>query len=162
MPVKPMQVCGRGPCLRVALPGQRYCAEHEQQQQQANAQRTAKRDALIGNSHSRGYGNSWRIAAKAFLRDHPLCVECTARGRTVLASLVDHIRPHAGDQQSFWDQSNWQALCASCHGRKTATHDRGFGNPGRGDQISTAFAKRPRASDSLAQSLNSGGESWSD
>jgi 5-methylcytosine-specific restriction protein A len=43
--------------------------------------------------------------------------------------VVDHIVPHRGDLTVFWDRSRWQALCASCHGRKTAARDGGFGNP---------------------------------
>ena len=31
------------------------------------------------------------------------------------ASVVDHIKPHKGDKALFWDQANWQPLCASCH-----------------------------------------------
>ncbi|WP_189426952.1 HNH endonuclease [Devosia pacifica] len=27
----------------------------------------------------------------------------------------DHITPHRGDDQLFWDRTNWQALCAHCH-----------------------------------------------
>jgi 5-methylcytosine-specific restriction endonuclease McrA len=27
------------------------------------------------------------------------------------ATIVDHIKPHRGDQNLFWDQTNWQALC---------------------------------------------------
>jgi 5-methylcytosine-specific restriction enzyme A len=33
---------------------------------------------------------------------------------------VDHITPHKGDRQMFWDRSNWQSLCHRCHSRKTA------------------------------------------
>ncbi|WP_144469068.1 HNH endonuclease signature motif containing protein, partial [Bacillus pumilus] len=36
--------------------------------------------------------------------------------------------PHKGDKKLFWDSSNWQPLCASCHNRKTAKEDGGFGN----------------------------------
>jgi 5-methylcytosine-specific restriction protein A len=32
---------------------------------------------------------------------------------------VDHIIPHQGDMEVFWDDSQWQALCVSCHARKT-------------------------------------------
>jgi 5-methylcytosine-specific restriction endonuclease McrA len=32
-----------------------------------------------------------------------------------LATVVDHVEPHRGDQERFWDERNWQALCASCH-----------------------------------------------
>jgi 5-methylcytosine-specific restriction protein A len=27
----------------------------------------------------------------------------------------------------FWDKQNWQAMAKSCHDRKTARHDGGFG-----------------------------------
>lgn len=40
------------------------------------------------------------------------------------ATVVDHIIPHRGDQKLFWDRSNWQALCKSCHDSKTMTEDR--------------------------------------
>ncbi|AFR18473.1 HNH endonuclease [Burkholderia pseudomallei] len=44
------------------------------------------------------------------------------------ASVVDHIVPHRGDAHLFWDQSNWQAMSKSCHDRKTARENGGFGN----------------------------------
>lgn len=43
------------------------------------------------------------------------------------ASIVDHIIPHKGDKQLFWDRDNWQPLCKKHHDRKTATEDGGFG-----------------------------------
>jgi 5-methylcytosine-specific restriction protein A len=42
---------------------------------------------------------------------------------------VDHIIPHGGDMRLFWNRGNWAALCQSCHSRKTAKQDGGFGNP---------------------------------
>lgn len=33
----------------------------------------------------------------------------------VLSTVVDHVIPHRGDDVLFWDESNWQALCKSCH-----------------------------------------------
>lgn len=44
------------------------------------------------------------------------------------ASVVDHIIPHKGNDDLFWDMSNHQALCKKCHDIKTATEDGGFGN----------------------------------
>ena len=48
---------------------------------------------------------------------HPLCRTCEAAGRLVVASVVDHIVPHKGDQQLFNDPNNWQSLCKPCHDR---------------------------------------------
>ena len=31
------------------------------------------------------------------------------------ATVVDHIIPHKGDSDLFWDESNWQSLCKRCH-----------------------------------------------
>lgn len=50
---------------------------------------------------------------------NPFCAECEKAGLAVPATDIDHVIPHKGNQQLFWDQCNWQALCAVCHGRKT-------------------------------------------
>ena len=44
-------------------------------------------------------------------------------GRYTKATDVDHIVPHRGDRDLFWDRNNWQALCHSCHSKKTAAED---------------------------------------
>jgi 5-methylcytosine-specific restriction endonuclease McrA len=38
-----------------------------------------------------------------------------ADGYTVVATVVDHIKAHRGDQELFWNKGNWQSLCKSCH-----------------------------------------------
>ena len=38
-----------------------------------------------------------------------------ALGRSVAASVVDHIVPHKGDHKLFWNPKNHQALCKHCH-----------------------------------------------
>lgn len=68
-------------------------------------------------STQRGYGYKWQKAREAFLREHPLCVMCAAEGRVTVATVVDHIVPHRGDQSLFWRRSNWQPLCATHHSR---------------------------------------------
>ena len=72
----------------------------------------------------RGYDSRWEKARRRFLKAHPLCVRCMEQERLVKASVVDHIVPHRGDAELFWDESNWQALCKSCHDHKTMTEDR--------------------------------------
>ena len=68
-----------------------------------------------GTRSEQGYTNEWGRARKRFLQLHPLCVLCERRRRIVPANVVDHIQPHRSDQRLFWDEANWQALCAPCH-----------------------------------------------
>jgi 5-methylcytosine-specific restriction enzyme A len=76
------------------------------------------------------YNHQWRAARAKFLRLHPLCVFCTARGKTEAATVVDHITPHKGDVGLFWDKANWQPLCKPCHDIDKARLERGRGNVG--------------------------------
>ena len=54
------------------------------------------------------------------LNRRPLCNACKIESLDRLATVVDHIKPHRGDTELFWDESNWQSLCKQCHDRKTA------------------------------------------
>lgn len=84
-----------------------------------------------GSRHDRGYDNRWARRAAYFRAHFPLCgmrpngrppvmSQCYDEGRTTIAAHVDHVVPHRGDPVLFWDElENWQALCASCHMRKT-------------------------------------------
>lgn len=103
------------------LSHERYCVKHKRQ--------TAKQyDKQRGTAAQRGYNARWRRARRRYLMDNPLCVMCKEKGVIQAATDVDHIIPHKGDQDLFWDESNWQALCASCHSRKTARENGSFGN----------------------------------
>jgi len=61
----------------------------------------------------------WMKNRLIFLNRSPLCVDCQKAGKVQPATDVDHIIPHRGDEALFWQVSNWQALCRSCHSRKT-------------------------------------------
>jgi 5-methylcytosine-specific restriction endonuclease McrA len=53
---------------------------------------------------------------------------CTLKEvNSISATRVDHIEPHGGNEELFWRESNHQSLCESCHNRKTAIFDGGFG-----------------------------------
>jgi len=72
------------------------------------------------NANVRGYNSKWQRARYYYLLAHPLCVECEKRGVTETATVVDHIIPHRGDKDLFWDsKNNWQSLCRMHHNRKT-------------------------------------------
>lgn len=62
----------------------------------------------------RMYNARWRKARETFLRSHPFCAVC-CKALHGADAVVDHIRPHRGDTSLFWDSSNWQALCKTCH-----------------------------------------------
>ncbi len=85
-------------------------------------------DATRKSAARRGYGWKWQIAANGYRQMHPCCVECSKNGIQAPGSVVDHIIPHKGDVNLFWDQSNWQTLCRKHHSQKTAAEDGGFGN----------------------------------
>ena len=81
------------------------------------------------SSAKRGYGYKWQKASRLFLDANPLCVMCAKAGRTAGATVVDHIRPHKGNKESFWDIDNWQALCKPCHdSHKKSIEYHGFSN----------------------------------
>ncbi len=52
------------------------------------------------------------------MRENPLCVMCEEAGVVEQATVVDHIIPHQGDQDLFWDkENNWQSLCEHHHNK---------------------------------------------
>ena len=56
----------------------------------------------------------WQRLSRQFLDENYICSECPS-----VSEHCDHIKPHGGNPKLFWDVRNWQALCASCHGKKT-------------------------------------------
>lgn len=118
MPSKPLKPCNQIGCNE--LTRERYCGKHKQQPQEYDRHR--------GNAAQRGYDARWRKSRLAYLRTHPLCVECQKDGRFEPATELDHIVPHRGNQRLFWDKTNWQGLCKHHHSFKTATEDGGFGH----------------------------------
>src|SRR4051794_10086504 len=78
-----------------------------------------KPDTERPNFRRRGYGAAWDKARLHHIGNHPLCVECEREGKLVAVYAVDHIIPHRGDMELFWDTDNWQSLCRSCHARKS-------------------------------------------
>lgn len=107
------RVCAKGGCFKPT--SSRFCDDHKRPPRAPKARSKTKRL----------YGRRWRKASRVFLEDHPLCARCWPD--IVEATVVDHIIPHKGDMELFWDGSNWQTLCTRCHNQKTANEDGGFG-----------------------------------
>jgi 5-methylcytosine-specific restriction endonuclease McrA len=77
---------------------------------------------------------AWRAASQAWLMRYPFCVLCLVRGQINERSeadgctnqrtmIVDHIEPHRGNEQLFWDQNNWETLCRLCHDIDKQRHE---------------------------------------
>ena len=98
-----------------------YCDKHQS--------RVKQRDRDRGTAHQRGYDAEWKKHRDQFLLEHPLCVECRRKGYVMPATVVDHIIPHKGDKDLFWNKANWQPLCETHHNVKTASEDRGAWMP---------------------------------
>ena len=112
MPYRSKVPCKHPGCPNLVPPGQKYCEAHRRLHPEE-----------VRSAAGRGYNRAWQRARKEYLSAHPLCVMCMKEGRYKKASVVDHIKPHRGDQVLFWDRSNWQSLCKEHHDRKTLTED---------------------------------------
>lgn len=105
--IKPPRICSCG-----------HIVQHNelcQCQRKAKQERSARHDAVRPTASARGYNHEWRKARTEYLAMHPHCRECTQLGVTRLATVVDHIIAHRGDQRLFWQRANWQPLCEPCH-----------------------------------------------
>lgn len=76
--------------------------------------RMMRTEAQVGRGHNLYRKAQWLRGRRYYLNTNPLCVEC---GKP--AAVVDHIKPHRGNESLFWNVDNWQSLCISCHGSKT-------------------------------------------
>lgn len=106
------------PCAWPACPalvrGHPHCEAH-----------TKANEARRGTAHQRGYDARWRKARLEYLARNPLCAKCTDEGHVTAATVVDHRVAHKGDQQLFWDESNWQPSCKPHHDSRVDEGDFG-------------------------------------
>lgn len=78
------------------------------------------------------YTARWSRASRLFLIENPLCVYCLKLGKTTPAQVTDHIKPHKGNINLFWDKNNWQPLCKQCHDSAKAVQESKGYLPGAG------------------------------
>jgi 5-methylcytosine-specific restriction protein A len=89
-------------------------------------------DSRRPSSRERGHTPRWAAFRKQYLATNPYC-RCDAddcHGTTPClsdANNIDHIDGSGRNGPRAYDPTNLQPLCQSCHSRKTATHDGGFG-----------------------------------
>lgn len=116
------KLCCRPGCDDLSVDQGAHCPFHERERLDKLATRRAgaKRGVEAMAGAVLYSTKAWKDARRAFLKRHPLCVDCGGLGLVVEAREVDHIKPHRGDRALFFDRTNWQSLCRSCHSRKTA------------------------------------------
>ena len=122
MPKSAPHPCRHPGCKALVRDGA-FCEQHRKQAQKAY-------DDKRGSSSERGYNYRWQKARKTFLSRRPLCAKCAERGLITPASIVDHVIPHRGNQELFWDTSNWQSLCKPCHDSIKQAEERAAGRGG--------------------------------
>ena len=57
----------------------------------------------------------WKKLRLIQLSKEPCCKYCEQQGRVVIATVVDHIKPHKGDEILFYSPSNLQSMCKQHH-----------------------------------------------
>ncbi len=88
----------------------------------------AEAESRRPNAYRRMYGPEWQSLRKLVaLRDGYQCRQCGRLCYRKGDMHIDHIVPHKGNPDLFWDLDNLQVLCASCHSTKTAKEDGGYG-----------------------------------
>ena len=73
-------------------------------------------------AYRRHYNSArWRRLRLMQLQAQPLCQMCLDAGRVTVATVVDHVTPHKGDEALFYAPANLQSLCDAipfrCHSR---------------------------------------------
>lgn len=69
-----------------------------------------ERDAFYGSRR-------WRRFRLAYLREHPLCGRCLAKGFYVPTYIPHHIIDRLERPDLAWDEDNLEPLCNACHTR---------------------------------------------
>ena len=112
------------PCSRPGCPNLttgRFCPEHETEERR-------RYDQERGSAAARGYDATWRRRRLMFLRRHPLCEDCLARGIIMAATEVDHINGDVTDNC----EENYSAKCKPCHSKKTVREQNRWGGKSDG------------------------------
>lgn len=106
---KPLRPCAQTGCPE--LTRETWCAKHKP------PEKTSRRDSAAWNYL---YKTKWWLETRTEqLLKEPFCRTCAVSGKRVKATVADHIKPHRGNLRLFYDKTNLQSQCQSCHSKKT-------------------------------------------
>lgn len=113
MPRRALHPCAAQGCVALVQSGA-YCIAHRPALKRYDDRATASQ---------RGYGATWRRLRMMIMARNPICADPfgthAERYEVVSATDVDHIVPKPEGRD---EESNLQALCHSCHSRKTRAY----------------------------------------
>jgi len=113
--MKQKRPCRQSGCPALTGHPTRYCEQHR------------PKDVRIP---SKAYDQRWQQISKQYLAHHPICeglyrdIDGSLKPCLYKSTHTDHIRGR--EHGDGWH--NLQALCHSCHSKKTAKFDGGFGH----------------------------------
>ncbi len=99
-----MQLCCEPGCSSLVDRGR--CPQHARAKEQTRAYQDIRK--LYSTVR-------WARLRQIILVRDPFCGLCHIAPSTD----VDHIEPHKGNRERFWDEANLWGLCHRCHSRKT-------------------------------------------
>ena len=102
----PLKPCAYAGC-RELVRGSKYCERHAK-----HAWDNDRRNSAA----ERGYDRKWSQVRAAYVKTHPLCELCNARGIVQPVEIVHHIKPIAEGGERYRHE-NLQSLCRFCHGK---------------------------------------------
>ncbi len=115
------KLCKKPGCSCSAIPGMNYCKRHAAMEGTEQPRKVFNKRGKSSQWHDLYNTSRWRKTSKDFLKKYPQCFICGKPAR-----IADHITPHRGDLTLFYDESNLQPMCWSCHTRKTFAENNYF------------------------------------
>jgi 5-methylcytosine-specific restriction protein A len=116
MPKQNPKNCAKAGCINPTYA--RFCDTHRKDHWKVKAE-------IYGGNATNLYNNKvWRNTRADVLHLEPFCRTCALIGIDKVATEVDHITPHNGNMELFWNRENLQPLCIHCHSSKTMTETR--------------------------------------
>lgn len=108
------RICSAAGCKKAAI-NEGRCDKHPRKNRSTT---TAHKN--IDNAGKNVHNSSrWKRLSKLKRSMNPLCEICLADNIAVPSTEVDHIKPIDTNPHLAYDLNNLQALCHSCHMKKT-------------------------------------------